>query len=145
MKHKSSFIHLSLMFVLVVALIAITLVHTLLPQFLIPKATIPNLTLVSCAALLIDHYIAKGAKRNYLLIAVFSFLSFFLLPFLANYAPLYESAKIAAAGMAIFTLSSFLFTTCINRLSTGPKAKIAPILTTFFLYLAAQCFEGMVF
>ncbi len=145
MKHKSFFIHLSLMFVLVIALIAFTLVHTFLPQFLIPKATIPNLALISSVALLIDHYIAKGAKRNYLLIAVFSFLSFFFLPYLSAYAPLVESAKIAAIGMAIFTLFSFLFTTCLDRLSTGPKAKIAPILTAAFLVLAAQCFEGMMF
>ena len=145
MKHKSSFIHLSLMLVLVVALIAITLVHTFLPQFLIPKATIVNLAVLSSIALLIDHYIAKGAKRNYLLIAVFSFLSFFLLPYLAAYAPILESLKIAFVGMVIFTFFSFLFTACVDRLSTGPKAKLAPVLTAVFLVLAAQCFEGMIF
>ena len=145
MKNKSSFIHLSLMLVLTIALIAITLVHTFLPQFLIPKATITSLALLSSIALLIDCFAAKGAKRNYLLIAVFSFLSFFLLPLLANYAPICESVKIAVSGMVIFTLFSFLFTTCTDRLSTGPKAKIAPILTAIFLVLAAQCFEGMIF
>lgn len=145
MKHKSSFIHLSLMLVITLALIAITLIHTFLPQFLIPKATIPNLTILSSLALLIDHYISKGAKRNYLLIALFSFISFFLLPYLAAYAQIHACLKIALTGMVIYTLSAFLFTTCTDRLSTGPKAKIAPILTAIFLFFAAQCFEGMVF
>lgn len=145
MKNKSYFVHLSLMIVLSAVLVAITLVHTFLPQFLIPKVTIPNLALISVAALLIDHYAAKGAKRCYILIAVFAFLSFFLLPYLAGYAPVLESLKIAAAGMVIHTLCAFLFTTAADRLSSGPKVKLAPVLTAAFLFLAAQCFEGMIF
>ncbi|MBQ4156668.1 MAG: hypothetical protein IJD86_00795 [Clostridia bacterium] len=145
MKNKSCFIHLSLMLTLTVTLIAITLVHTFLPQFLIPKATIPNLVLLSAVSCLIDHYVSKGAKRNYLLIAAFSFLSFFLLPYLSNYSALCESLKIALAGAAVFTLSVFLFTLAADRLSTGSKAVLSPVLTAAFLYLAAQCFEGMFF
>lgn len=145
MKNKSYFVHLSLMIVLTVALVAITLVHTFLPQFLIPKATVPNLALISALALLIDHYASKGAKHCYILIAVFSFASFFLLPYLAGYAPVCESLKIGVVGMVIYTLSAFLFTTAADRLATGPKAKFAPILTAIFLVLAAQCFEGMIF
>lgn len=145
MKNRSYFVHLSLMIVLTAALVAITLVHTFLPQFLIPKATIPNLALVSAIALLIDHYASKGAKRCYILIAVFAFASFFLLPYLAGYAPIFESLKIGLAGMVIYTLFAFLFTTAADRLSTGPKAGFAPVLTAVFLVLAAQCFEGMIF
>ncbi len=145
MKNKSYFVHLSLMIVLTAVLVTITLVHTFLPQFIIPKATIPNLSLISVVALLIDHYAAKGAKRCYILIAVFAFLSFFLLPYLASYAPVCESLKIAIAGMVIYTLFAFIFTTSADRLSTGPKAKLAPVLTAVFLFLAAQCFEGMIF
>lgn len=131
--------------VLTLTLAVIALVHTFLPQFLIPKATIPNLTLMAVLALLVDHYAAKGAKRNYVLIAVFSFASFFLLTYLAGYARVCESLKIGACGMVIYTLSAFLFTTCADRLSTGPKAGLAPALTAVFLFLAAQCFEGMIF
>lgn len=145
MKNKSYFVHLSLMIVLTAVLVTITLVHTFLPKFIIPKATIPNLALISVVALLIDHYAAKGAKRCYILIAVFAFLSFFLLPYLAGYAPVCESLKIAIAGVVIYTLFAFLFTTAADRLSTGPKAKLAPVLTAVFLFLAAQCFEGMIF
>ena len=126
MKNKSYFVHLSLMIVLTVALIAITLVHTFLPQFIIPKATIPNLALISVSALLIDHYVSNGAKRCYIQIPVFAFASFFLLPYLAGYAPVHESLKIGVVGMVIHTLFAFLFTTSADRLSTGPKAKLAP-------------------
>lgn len=145
MKNKSYFVNLALMIVLTASLIAITLVHTFLPQVLIPKATIPNLTLISSLALLIDHYAAKGAKRNYILITVFAFASFFFMPYLAGYADESESLKIALSGMVIYTASAFLFTTSADRLSTGPKAKLAPVLTAAFLYMAAQCFEGMIF
>lgn len=145
MKNKSYFVHLSLMIVLTAVLTAITLVHTFLPQFLIPKATIPNLAIISVASLLIDHYVSKGAKRCYIQIPVFAFASFFLLPYLAGYAPVFESFKIGVAGMVIYTLFAFLFTISADRLSTGPKAKLAPVLTAVFLFLAAQCFEGMIF
>lgn len=145
MKNKAYFVHLSLMIVLTSALVVITLVHTFLPEFLIPKATIPNLTLISVFALLIDHYAAKGAKRNYILIAVFAFASFFLLPYLASYAGVSESIRIGLIGMVVYTVSAFLFTSAADRLSTGPKAKSAPVLTAVFLFLAAQCFEGMIF
>ena len=145
MKNKSYFVHLSLMIVLTIALVAITLVHTFLPQFLIPKATIPNLALISAIALLMDNYVSKGAKRNYILIEIFAFASFFLLPYLAGYADIFESLKIGVVGMVIYTLFTFLFTTSADRLATGPKAKLAPVLTAIFLFLAAQCFEGMIF
>lgn len=145
MRNKSFILHIALMLTLTVVLVVITLVHTFLPQCLIPKSTITNLALLSAAALLIDHYLAENADRNYLLTAIFAFLSFFLLPLFANFAPVWESVKIGLAGATVFTVFTFLFTASVDRLSTGPAARFAPILTGAFLVLAAQCFEGMIF
>ena len=49
----------------------------------------------------------------------------------------------ALVSMTFFTVLTFLFTSARERLSTGPKAKLAPALTAFGLYLACQCFAGI--
>ena len=49
---------------------------------------------------------------------------------------------LGASGMdkgAVFTATAWLYSSAQDRLSTGPVAKAAPILTALGLYLAAQC------
>lgn len=126
-----------------IALAAIILVHTFLPNFVIPKVSIPNLTLLSLIALVLDHYIAKGADRCYICIPVFAVITFGLLPFCAGYIPAAEIWKLAIGGGAVFTITTFLFTSVQDRLSSGPACKAAPVISALGLYFAAQCLTGI--
>lgn len=126
-----------------IALAAIILVHTFLPNFVIPKVSIPNLTLLSLVALVLDHYIARGADRCYICIPVFAVITFGLLPFCAGYIPAAEIWKLAIGGGAVFTITTFLFTSVQDRLSSGPACKAAPVISALGLYFAAQCLTGI--
>lgn len=126
-----------------IALAAIILVHTFLPNFVIPKVSIPNLVLLSLVALVLDHYIARGADRCYICIPVFAVITFGLLPFCAGYIPAAEIWKLAIGGGAVFTITTFLFTSVQDRLSSGPACKAAPVISALGLYFAAQCLTGI--
>ena len=140
---KSYVLNTILAVVVLVTLLAIMLVHTFLPNFVIPKVSIPNLVALSLIALVLDHYIAKGADRCYICIPVFAVLTFGLLPFCAGYIPAAEIWKLAIGGGVVFTITTILFTSVQDRLSSGPAKKAAPVISALGLYLAAQCLTGI--
>ena len=144
MKKNLYFLPVALIAVLAVAYIALTLLRSFAPWLILPEISIPNMVLLSLVALLLDHYIAKGAKRCYFCLIPLSFLAFGLLPFAAGFLSLCEALKVAAIGAAVFSVLTWLFTSAMDRLSTGPKAISAPPLTALGLYLACQCFAGLI-
>lgn len=125
-----------------IALIAIVLVHTFLPAIIIPKVSIPNLALLSLIALVLDRYIAPGAPRCYICIPVFSALTFGLMPWAAGYISAAEIWKLALGGCAVFTATTWLFSSICDRLSSGPASKAAPVISALGLYFAVQCLSG---
>ena len=54
-----------------------------------------------------------------------------------------EALKLALAGGVIFTAITWLYTTILDSLSSGPVAKAAPVVSALGLYLAVQCFAGI--
>lgn len=124
-------------------LLICVLIRTFAPRMILPAADIPNLVLISLIALLIDHYLAPGADRCYICIPVFSAVTFGLLPYAACFVGAGEAVKLAVLGGVVFTAVTWLFSSMTDRLSTGPAAKLAPVLSALGLYLAAQCFMGM--
>ena len=122
---------------------AFVLVRTFLPNFIIPELDVPNMVAVSLIALLADYYLAPGAKRCYFCVAAFGALSFGLLPFAACFVGGMEALKLGITGGVVFTVTTWLFSSIADRISTGPEAKAAPVMSAFGLYLAAQILMGM--
>jgi hypothetical protein len=143
MKNKTYFLNTMLAAVTFVGLLAAVLTRTFVPAVVLPQLSIPNLVAVSLVALLLDHYIAPGAKRCYICIPVFAALTFGLLPWAAGFIGLNQVWVYALAGGVVFTATTWLFTSMADRISTGPSAKLAPIMSALGLYLASQCFMGM--
>lgn len=144
MKNKTYTLNTLLAAVLSIALLACILVRTLAPRIILPKLDIPNMVLISLVALVLDHYIAPGAKRCYVCIPIFAAITFGLLPFAACFVGIWEALKLALAGGVVFTVVTLLYSTIQDRLSSGPAAKAAPILSALGLYLAFQAFAGMI-
>lgn len=144
MKQNHYFLNTALAVVLGIACTIAVLVRTFTPAALIPGLDIPNVVALSLVALVADHYVARGAKRCYICIPVFSAITFGLLPFCAGFVSDLEALKLAILGGAVFTATTWLFTSLQDRLSTGPIAKLAPIFSALGLYLAAQCFAGLI-
>ena len=144
MKYKTYILNTLLTAVLFLALAVCALVRAFAPIVILPALNIPNMVALSLAALLIDHYLAPGAKRCYICIPVFSALAFGLLPFAACFVGVMDALKLALAGGVIFTVITWLYTTMLDRLASGPVAKAAPVVSALGLYLASQCFMGII-
>ena len=125
------------------ALLVCVLVRTFLPNFIIPALDIPNMVQISLAALVIDHYLAPGAKRCYICIPVFSAVTFGLLPFAACFVGAMEAVKLGLFGGIVFTATTWLFSSMQDRISSGPAAKAAPVVNALGIYLAIQVLMGM--
>ena len=138
MYHLNTFLAITLF----VALMAMVITRAFFPAVILPEANVPNLVLVSLVALLLDHYLAYGAKRCYICIPVLSSVTFSLLPFAACFVGALEAVKLGVLGGVVFTATTWLFSAMEDRLSTGPIAKLAPIMSALGLYLACQVFMG---
>lgn len=143
MKERKYILNTVLAVVLGIALLICVLVRTIVPAAVLPNLSIPNMVLLSLVALLADHYLAPGAKRCYLCVGILSLVTFGLLPFAAGFVTLGEAVKVAVIGGIVFTVITWLYTSVQDRLSSGPAAKAAPVFSAIGLYLAAQCFAGM--
>lgn len=143
MKNKTYTLNTLLAVILGAVLLIAVFVRTFAPAFILPELDLPNMVLISLLALLLDHYLAPGAKRCYICIPVFSAITFGLLPFAACFVGALDALKLALIGCAVFTAATWLFTSMEDRLSTGPAAKAAPIVSALGLHLAAQCLMGI--
>ena len=143
MKKNNYFPGVALAAVLGVALMVMVLVRTFVPMAVLPRLDIPNMVLVSVVALLLEHYLTGGSKGGYVGIFLLSALAFGLLPLAAFFAQPLEALKLAVVGGCVFTLVAWIFRSMQDRLSSGPVARIAPVMGALGLYLAAQCFAGI--
>ena len=143
MKENKYFLNTALALILGLALLVAVLVRTFAPIVIIPSLDIPNMVLISLAALLLDHYVTKNPRRCYLCISLLGAVTFGLLPFAACFVGAVEAVKLAVLGAVVFTVTTWLFSSMMDRLSSGPAAKLAPVLSALGLYLSVQCFMGI--
>lgn len=129
--------------VVFLAVLICALVRIFAPNFIIPELNVPNMVLLSLAALLLDHYLAKGADRCYICIPVLSAITFGLLPWAAGFTAGLEALVLAVAGGGVFTVTTLLYSTMADRMSSGPAKRLAPVVSALGLWLAAQCLTGI--
>ena len=143
MKNNKYFLNTLLVAVLFVAEAVFMVLRAIQPPVILPPLNIPNMVLVSLIALLLEHYLAPGNDRCYICIPVLAALTFGLLPLMAGFACQHTFWKIGIVGGAVFAVTTFLFTSMTDRLQSGPRASFAPIAGAAGLFLAAQCFVGI--
>lgn len=140
--NKKYMLNTILAYVLGAFLLACVLIRTFAPRIILVELDIPMLVLLSLIALVLDHYLAPNAERCYICIPLFSALTFGLLSF-AAFLGVDKALELAFSGGIVFTVMTWLFTSVQDRLSTGPAAKAAPIVSALGLYLAVQGLMGM--
>ena len=145
MKNKTYTLNTVLTAVLAAVLAVMVVLRAVSPQLILMQFDIVSITGISLAALVLDHYLAKGAKRCYICIPVFAALSFGILPFAAGMVRLNGILGLALTGALVFPLCTFVFTSIQDRLSSGPAAKAAPIMSALGIWLAVQAFAGIGF
>lgn len=144
MKNNQYFLNTVLAVVLFVACAIAMVVRICLPAAVIPQLNIPNMVAISVIALLLEHFLTKGNPRCYICIPVFGAVTFGILPLMAGFACQHDFWKFGLVGGVVFTVTTFLFTSAQDRLLTGPKAKAAMIITAIGIWLASQCFAGII-
>ena len=131
--------------VLAVVLMAMMLLRAFAPNIILPVFDIPTLTAISLTSLVLDHYLAPGAKRCWICIPVFAALTFGVLPMVAMLVRVEDALSLMISGTAVFSLCTFVFTSVQDRLSTGPAARLAPVMSALGIWLAVQAFAGIGF
>lgn len=143
MKNRDMLLSAMLTAVLGVALLTAALMDVFAPAMILPKLDIVNMTLISLIALVLEHFITPGAKRCYICVPVFAAPSFGLLPFCAGLITAGEIWKHALMGAVVFTAVTWLYTSAIDRMTSGRKSWRTVIITALMFYLAVQGFAGM--
>ena len=145
MKNKTYTLNTLLTAVLAAVLAVMVVLRAVSPQLILMKFDIVSITAICLAALVLDHYLAPGAKRCWICIPIFAALSFGILPVAAGMVALKYALGLALSGCVIFTIVAFVFTSIQDRLSTGPAARLAPIMSALGIWLAVQAFAGIGF
>ena len=143
MKNNKFLLNTLLAAVLFLVLAVMLILRVTAPALVLPRLNIPNMVLVSLIALLIERLMAPGNPRCYLCIALFSAVTFGVLPLMAGFACVHDFWKYGLIGGAVFTVTAFLFTSMTDRLLTGPKARGALLIGALGIWLASQCFAGI--
>ena len=144
MKKNTYLLNTLLALFVMIALAVMVLVRTFQPAAILPVLNIPNVVIISLAALLADYFLAPEADRCYICIPVFSVLTFGLLPLAAGFATLATAWKLALVGGGVFTLVTWLFSSMTDRMSTGRTSKAAAVAGALGIWLAFQCFSGII-
>ena len=104
MKNKTYTLSTLLVAVLTAVLAVMVILRAVSPQLILMQFDMVSITAISLAALLLDHYLAPGARRCWICIPLFAVLSFGILPFAAGMIALRHIPGLALTGCVIFTL-----------------------------------------
>lgn len=144
MKNNKYLLNTLLAIFLFAALLTMMLIRVFNPAATLPVLNIPNMVLLSLVVLLAEYYIGACTDRCYICIPLFAVVSFAVLPLFAGFACQHDFWKIGLVGGMTFTATTWLFSTMTDRISSGPKAWAAAPMSALGLYLAAQCFAGII-
>lgn len=134
------------------ALAVMHLTRVFYPAVILPKLDLPALALVTLAALLLTDLLARpeecapfppGSVGTSLVCVALAAVTFALLPLMAGFSCVHTFWKLGLAGGAVFAVCGFVFASAAERISTGPRGKTALVMTALGIFLAFQCFSGM--
>ena len=112
-----------------------------------PNVVLADLELPAIAALvliaLVIEYLWKGTqKRAWAAQIVLAAVTFAAVPFAAGYAG--AGIGLILCGTVMFAVLTWIFDSVAERLNVTCDCKYAMIPTAFIMYLACQCFMGMI-
>lgn len=111
------------------------------PNVVLPKLDIPAIAALSLIALLIESFTAGSKKRCWLVQLVLGAVTFALLPWAAGLEC--AGIRLTVCGTVVFLAITWLFDLAADRLEATVEHKAAVIPAAFVLYLACQCFMGI--
>lgn len=142
MEKKSFVLNVLLAVVLGAGLLVGVVWSAFQPNVVLSNLDIPAMAALVLIALLIE-YLWKGTeKRAWAVQIVLAAVTFAVLPFAAGYVG--AGIKVTVCGTILFVVLTWLFDSMAERMSVTCDCKFAMIPTAFVMYLACQCFMGMI-
>lgn len=138
MNKKHDLLGISLASLTGAALLIAMLLRAFWPRFILPNFDASILLILSLISLVLDFYLTKEKHRVYWTVPLYGAIIFGLFPWLACFVMPLDALKLAVMGAVVLTVSTLAFDSIVNRLSSGPIAKIAPLISAFGLYLSAH-------
>ena len=142
MEKKSFVLNVLLAVVLGAGLLVGVVWSAFQPNVVLSNLDIPAMAALVLIALLIE-YLWKGTeKRAWAVQIVLAAVTFAVLPFAAGYVG--AGIKVTVCGTILFVVLTWLFDSMAERMSVTCDCKFAMIPTAFVMFLACQCFMGMI-
>ncbi len=142
MEKKSFVLNVLLAAVLGAGLLVGIIWSAMVPNVVLADLEIPAIAALVLIALVIE-YLWKGTqKRAWAAQIVLAAVTFAILPLAAGYAG--AGIGLILCGTAVFAVLTFVFDSVAERLDVTCDCKCAMIPTAFVMYLACQCFMGMI-
>lgn len=126
-----------------IASLAMLLCRVFLPGLVLPVWNIPALLGLVCLSLVLNAYLGTQGNYCWICSGLLAVVTFGLLPWSAGIVSTAAMWKIALLGGGVYLLANFLFDSLLERLSSGPAGKLAALVSGLVLFLAGQCFAGM--
>lgn len=116
--------------------------RTFQPNVVLADLDIPAMAAIVLIALLIEYFVTGLQKRAWVLQIILAAVTFAVLPWAADIP--YAGIKVAICGAVVFAVLTWIFDSVAQRLDVTTECKGAMVPTAFVLYLACQCFMGMI-
>lgn len=147
MKQKTTMINVCLAIVLGLGLLGAMAARAFAPGMILPGFGIPEMAGICLIALLVDYFFVGVSKRSWIIEIILAAVTFYILPLAAGLITSVKSVegfKMAGIGTLVFAVTSFLFWTSAERSESTYKGKLSMIVSSLMIYLACQCFMGLI-
>ena len=142
MEKKTMMLNTLLALVLGAGLLVGILWRAFQPNVVLPDLDIPAMAALVLIALVLDYLMGGMKKRSWAVQIVLAAVTFAVLPWAADLS--YAGIKVAVCGTVVFAALTWMFDSVVQRMEVTTDCKYAVIPTAFVMYLACQCFMGMI-
>lgn len=142
MKEKTWLLNTLLAMVLGAGLLIGEVSRAFVPNEVLPNLDITAMVAITLIALLVEYYMAGAGKRAWAVQILLAAVTFLALPWAADL--FYAGVKTALCGGIVFGITTWLFDSIVKRMKVTTEGKGSLIPAAFILYLACQCFMGMI-
>lgn len=143
MKKKTMILNALLAVVLGAGLFVGMIWRAFQPNVVLSDLDIPAMAAIVLIALLIEYFVSGVQKeRPWIAQILLAAVTFAVLTWAAGLAG--AGVKMTLCGTAVFAVLTWMFDMAAERLDVTTGRKTAMIPTAFALFLACQCFMGMI-
>ena len=111
------------------------------PNVVLADLNIPSMAAIVLITLLIEYFVKGTQKRAWAVQIILAAVTFAVLPFAAGLAS--AGVKVTILGTVVFAALTWIFDSVAERMTITADCKYVMIPTAFVMYLACQCFMGM--